>query len=231
MTSDAERSPAAELADFSLVRGGLIYRLGLRLGRRRHYAQFPLGILIALAAWVPLLVLTAIEGSLLGGANVSFAASLATHTRFLAAIPLLFAAEVWIDPHLGSFVHQVAASRLVPPDKLGDLHRAVRSAARWRDSVIVEASLMALAILLVAADVRWDLPSHVSTWRTATSPTGPHLSPAGWWYTIFALPVFQFVVGRWGWRILIWWAFLWRLSRLAREGPWRAGDGAGVADE
>jgi hypothetical protein len=29
-----------------------------------------------------------------------------------------------------------------------------------------------------------------------------------------ALPLYQFVIGRWGWRLLVWWIFLWRFARL-----------------
>jgi hypothetical protein len=35
-----------------------------------------------------------------------------------------------------------------------------------------------------------------------------------------ALPVYQFLIYRWGWRLLAWAVFLWRLSRVRLQRPW-----------
>ena len=47
-------------------------------------------------------------------------------------------------------------------------------------------------------------------------PRGPTLRPrlAGWWYLLVALPVFQFILLRWYFRLFIWTRFLWHVSRL-----------------
>jgi hypothetical protein len=51
-------------------------------------------------------------------------------------------------------------------------------------------------------------------WRHAGghSATGPSL--AGWWYALVSLPIFQFLLVRWLWRIVIWIQLLFRISRL-----------------
>jgi hypothetical protein len=211
-------APAAALPRFSLVRGGPTYRLGLRLGRSRHWPEVRLGIALALMTWLPLLILAAIEGVLFAGTvKVSFMASLSSHVRFLVAMPLLFVAEVWIDPRLASFVAQSVDSGLVPASKRAALDRAMKSAARWRDSVAVEAVILGLAVVLVATGVRVELPAGISTWSAVSTGTGPHLTLAGWWYLAAALPVFQFLLARWFWRLLIWFVFLWRLSRIGLD--------------
>jgi hypothetical protein len=156
-------APAAALPRFSLVRGGPTYRLGLRLGRSSHWPEVRLGIVLAFMTWLPLLILAAIEGVLFVGAvKVSFMASLSSHVRFLVAIPLLFVAEAWIDPRLASFVAQSVDSGLVPASKRAALERATKSAARWRDSVAVEAVILGLAVVLVATGVRVELPAGIS---------------------------------------------------------------------
>jgi len=40
------------------------------------------------------------------------------------------------------------------------------------------------------------------------------LSPTGKWYVFVSLPVFQFLLMRWYYRVLIWVRFLWQVSRI-----------------
>jgi hypothetical protein len=72
-----------------------------------------------------------------------------------------------------------------------------------------------LAVTFVQAGVRpFDLPDDVRSWRATGAGDGAQLTLAGWWYGLVALPLYQFVIGRWGWRLLVWWVFLWRFARL-----------------
>jgi len=40
------------------------------------------------------------------------------------------------------------------------------------------------------------------------------LSPVGYWYAFAALPVFQFLIFRWIYRMVVWSRFLWKVSKL-----------------
>ncbi len=78
--------------DFSLVLGGPLFQLL----RRAHLSDDALMlvrqriVVISLVAWLPLLVLSALEGQLLGGsAAVPFLLDVEVHVRFLVAMPLL----------------------------------------------------------------------------------------------------------------------------------------------
>ena len=113
---------------FSLVLGGPLFQL-LRYAHLSDDALLMLRrrvIVLSLLAWVPLLVLTALEGHLVGrGISVPFLSDLETHIRFLVVVPLLLVAE--------RVVHQ----RLLPigrvpraqPDPF-DGNAALRSGAR-----------------------------------------------------------------------------------------------------
>lgn len=85
--------------DFSIVRGGPLYWLGQRLGLAdRPRGLFQMAAILAAITWLPLLVLNLTRGPVTGGdPTVSFAWSLGTHTRLLAAIPLFLAAEATFD--------------------------------------------------------------------------------------------------------------------------------------
>lgn len=203
------------LPEFSLVAGGPLYRLARRaalVGDERDLAR--LGLVFAAITWLPLFVLASAEGALLGAITVPFALNLGTHVRFLVAVPLMFVAEAWVGPRLTHLLHAVLASRLVTPADVPRLDAAVRRAIRLRDSTLAELTLVALAVLAMAAGLRTDLTPDVASWRTAGLGAGSALGLAGWWYTAVSLPLFQFFFARWCWRLLIWTALLWTMSRL-----------------
>jgi hypothetical protein len=201
---------------FSLVDGGPLRRLARSLGvLRRPLGGLGPGVALAVITWVPLLLLTA--GQALGAGDPrimrSFIESVSVHARLLVAIPLFFGAEAWIDPRLRHFVQHLIDARLVPPAETGVLERAVRTVSRLRDSVLAEAVILAFAALSVATGLGLEQPADAAYWRA----TEGALTWAGWWHVVVALPVFQFLVARWLWRVLVWWWFLWRLSRLDLE--------------
>jgi hypothetical protein len=201
---------AAVAPDFSLVQGGPLHALTQRVWLRgRPLGPVGSGVALGLLAWLPLLCLAAFERQW-PGQGVSFLGSVSTHIRFLA-IPLLFATEVWVDPRLRHFVQDAVATSLVPEPEVPTLERAIRLAHRLRDSVTAELALAILAVTFVQVGIRpFDLPDDLRSWRAA----GSGLTLAGWWYGLVALPIYQFVIGRWGWRLLVWGIFLWRLSRV-----------------
>src|SRR5262245_892061 len=225
--TDASRRPASPSAPagspgpasgsvpgvtFSLTDGGPLRHLTHALGfTRAPLGGFGPGVALAAFTWGPLLLLTVFQA--LGGDGRlmrSFVDSVSSHARLLVAIPLFFAAETWIDPRIQNFVEYLVSSGLVPPADVGRLAATVRIASRLRDSVLAEAGLLARVIAFAAVGVRVGQPSATAYWQIP----GGALSLAGWWYVAVALPIYQFLLGRWLWRMVIWWWLLWRLSRL-----------------
>jgi hypothetical protein len=214
-SAGAPGAPEA-LPDFSLVEGGPFYRAAVALGLvRTALGLLGPGAVLAVVTWVPLLVLSAIEGVAAdGNVTVPFLKSVSAHARFLVAIPLLFAAEAWVDPRLRHVIQQIVGSGLIRPADRPAFATAVRTTTTLRDSVLVEVAILGLVVGLGVAGVRVDLAGEISTWRTVGAGPGAPLTLAGWWYTAVGLPIFQFLLGRWCWRLLVWWVLLWRLSRL-----------------
>jgi hypothetical protein len=168
-------------------------------------------VFLAAFTWGPLLLLTIVQ-ALSGDGRLmrSFVDSVSSHARLLVAIPLFFAAETWIDPRIRRFVEYVVDSGLVPRAEVGRWATTVRIASRLRDSVLAEVGLLALVIAFATAGVRVGQPAATAYWQVP----GGSLSLAGWWYVAVGLPTYQFLLGRWLWRMVIWWWLLWRLSRL-----------------
>ena len=203
--------------DFSLVLGGPLYQLL----RRAHLSGDVLELLrrrvivIAAIAWLPLFALSAIEGRLWdGGVVIPFLRDADVQVRFLVALPLLVIAELLVYQRMRLLVRQFLDRSLVPAASRERFDRAVASALRLRNSVVAE-------MLLIAAVYTFGL----LVWRNHAAIEAPswygslvngRLQPtaAGWWLGLVSLPLFQFLLARWYFRLIIWARFLWQVSRI-----------------
>jgi len=204
--------------DFSLVLGGPLFQLL----RRAHLSDDTLMlmrrriIIISLIAWLPLLVLSALEGTMLGGrVAVPFLLDLEVHVRFLLAIPLLIVAELVVHQRMRPLVKQFLERNLVPESAMTRFDAAIASAFRLRNSVLAEVLLIAL-VYGVGVLIIWRqfLGLGTVTWFATPSVEGSRLSLAGIWYSYVSVPIFQFLLIRWYFRLFIWARFLWQVSRI-----------------
>jgi hypothetical protein len=204
--------------DFSLVHGGPLFQLFLRarlsddaleLARQRI-------IVISLLAWLPLLLLSALEGNLLGGSvAVPFLMDVEVHIKFLLAIPLLVGAELVVHRRMRLVVKQFLDRKLIPESAMPRFDAAIRSAFRLRNSALAEVLLIALVygfgiVVIWRHYTALDAP----TWFATPSAQGSSLSLAGMWYAYLSLPIFQFLLLRWYYRLFVWARFLWQVSRI-----------------
>ena len=214
----------AAASAFSLCTGGPVYFAGCRLGiaaGSRNLWQF--GVAIAVITWLPLVILDAITAGQ-QPVTISFLHSLGTHVRLLFAIPMLFTAEALFDTRVPNVLRRILEIRMVLPEDMPRLMEALRGAVRRRDSWLMETALIALTGMLIWAGLRTDVSVDVTTWRTTANGA---LTPAGWWYTLVSIPMFQFLAWRWCWRLLIWGELLWKFSRLNLQLVPTHPDGAG----
>src|SRR5262245_52184279 len=169
------------------------------------------GFFVALVTWVPLLVLPALEGTLLSGPTITASRSLGTHTRLLVSIPLFLLAESVFSPRASEVVRAIWQGQIVASRDLPRLTRAWRHAVSLWNSWATEAILAGFAVASMSAGLRVDVATAATTWRTTIEG---HLTLAGWWYTLVSLPIFQFLLWRWVWRLLVWTRLLWQISRM-----------------
>ncbi len=204
--------------EFSLVLGGPLFQLF----RRAHLSDDALLLLrrrviaFALLTWLPLLVLSALGGELWSGtAAVPFLKDAEAHIRFLVSLPLLVLAELVVHQRMRPLVQQFLERNLIPSTALPQFEAAVASAVRLRNSALAEVLLIA-AVYGIGIEWIWRqfiaLDTH--TWYAAPTPNGPSLTWAGLWYGYVSLPVFQFLLLRWYYRLFIWARLLWQVSRL-----------------
>ena len=208
----------SDAGNFSLVLGGPLYQLL----RRAHLSDDALHMLVrrmalmSLVAWLPLVVLTALEGRLLGGSvAVPFLLDLESHIRFLVVVPLLVAAELVVHRHLLPVARSFLERELIPPAAMQRFDTALRSAFRLRNSALAELLLLA-SVYLVGVLIVWRRYTSidVGSWYLTPTAQGAKLSIAGTWYVGVSLPIFQFLLLRWYFRLFIWLRFLWQVSRI-----------------
>lgn len=204
---------ACDPHDFSVVGGGPldeVYRL-TRLGGTTVELAGRRAIVVALVAWLPLLLLSMAEGRLWAGARPPFALDVDAHVRLLIALPLLILAEITVHDHLRKAVRMFIERDLVPPEARAGFDAAIDDVLRLRNSGTAELILL-LFVYLVGVTVIWRgvVALDVETWYRHADG---RFTLAGWWYFLVSLPMFQFLLFRWYYRLILWAWFLWRVAR------------------
>lgn len=208
-----------EPPDFSLVLGGPLYQLWRRARLAGDDTQQLLKrriLVLALFAWAPLLVLSAGEGHLRGGSvELPFLHDIDMHVRLLLALPLLILAEQVVNQRMRPVMHQFVARRLIPDTARDQFDAAILSAMRLRNSIAAEVLLLALVYGVGVAFLwRTQIALDATSWYGSDVAGTLHPSLAGWWLGCISLPMFQFLLLRWYFRLFVWARFLWHVSRI-----------------
>ena len=203
--------------NLSLVLGGPLFQLLIRtrlstdtLGLVRRRVIF-----FSSFTWMPLLLLSFFPSESAGDAiKVPFLYDFEAHTRFLLSLPLLLVAELVIHQRFRPVIQQFVKSGVVPPEILPQFQAIIGSALRLRNSVLIE--VMLIILVFTAGHYLWlhQATVQTDTWVSVFVDGQRHLSAAGLWYVYVSIPVFQFLLYRWLFRIFIWTRFLWQVSRL-----------------
>ncbi|MGE5102169.1 MAG: hypothetical protein ACM3SX_19455 [Deltaproteobacteria bacterium] len=217
--ASALRTPLdPEPRDFSIILGGPLFQLlrrahisgdALELVRRRV-------VVMALLAWLPLLVLCIASGDAFGGAAaVPFVKDVQVHVRFLIAMPLLIVAELVVHQRLRPVAFEFLTRGLVPSDAVGRFQEKLAAAMRLRNSVSAEV-LMIVVVYAFGVPVVWRQIGaiDVATWYAASTDGRVQLTLPGIWYAYVSVPLFQFLMLRWYFRLIVWMRFLWSVSRI-----------------
>lgn len=207
--------------EFSLVLGGPLFQLLMRLQLTTPSLDLLKKriIFFVLFAWLPLLILSLIEGKAWGGVGMPFLYDMEAQTRFLVALPLLIGAELLVHKQVRLLVGQFIDRNIITEKELPKFNKLIASAMKLRNSVFIELILLLLVFvggpyLSNTVSVIEQIASSAGSWYAFTDSDGPSLSMAGYWYIFFSRPLFQFIVYRWYFRIFIWARFLWQSSRL-----------------
>lgn len=207
VTAGGRPDLAKTMENFSLL-GGPLQEFGARAGLVRSRTDtVALGVALGWSSWLVLVTLAVAKG---GAGDLFSLGAVAIHARLLVAIPLLFVAETALDAKLREFVALLVRSEIFDAKALAGFEAAVARLSAWQKSIAPDAASLvaAVALSLFAGGL-----------STEIEP-GRALSAAPWagaWFNYFCLPLFRFLLFRWAWRLLLWWALLWRLAGTALD--------------
>jgi hypothetical protein len=104
------------------------------------------------------------------------------------------------------------AAHLIREDQMAKFGETLLEALRFRDSRIAEMAVLILAYLAAYNAVSGFSFQRGGTWFLPMA--GQALTHAGYWYAFVALPIFQFLIFRWIYRMVVWGRFLLKVARF-----------------
>jgi hypothetical protein len=167
-----------------------------------------------LFTWVPLLVLTAIEGTLWdNGKSTGLLVDYGAWARYVVAAPLMIAAEAMAGRMLGGIVERFEELIPAADPECARFAQIVGGLRRLRDLPHAAVAMTMLAYVISISMARAFPLETLAGWqRTSSEPM--LLSLAGWWVVVVSLPLLLLLVLSWVWRLVLWTRFLLLVSRL-----------------
>lgn len=197
---------------FSLVRGSPSYRLLQRIGVASPGCRAALLIAVA---WLPLAIAWLVASAHASVPRVSLTAlGLEIHTRFLLAIALLMLAEATVGARTRQFVEYLLEGGIVGEEARPGMDDAVDGVSRLIGSVWPELLILAAAYALAQYPDSLPVLSAASGVQVSSGALYSALGFAGWWHTFVSLPIYDFLLLAWLWRLFVWSWFLRRASLL-----------------
>lgn len=193
-------------ATVSIAANGLVFRAlrGVGATSADTVRPFRSVLLLFLLTWVPLAVLTLLDGTFMGTAvQVPFLRDPAVQARLLAALPLLLIAEAKVSRVAQMALALIGERRLLPEADMPALDARVDQLVRERDSWPVELLIIVGTVVLMWFSKDAILAERMGA-HTSWLGDGGALSRAGWWYFLVSGVVVNVIGMRW-----IWWLFIW----------------------
>jgi hypothetical protein len=146
---------------------------------------------------------------------VPFLKDVEVHVRFLVALPLLIVAELIVHLRLRPVAGEFVVRGLIPRELVPRFEDALKSTMRLRNSIVAEIVMVGVVYALGVPVVWRELAAlDVATWYADSSAHANKFTWAGLWYAYVSVPMFQFLLLRWYFRLALWTRFLWKVSRL-----------------
>ena len=217
---------------FSISEGGLFHSILVKT----HLNNSALKQIVAILCitWLPLLVITAFEGTIYSGVKIPFLKDAAIQMRLLVALPVLLIIKYIIDAKALDLEKYFSDTLMTDNDQQFILNRELHRMKRLASSAVAEIVLLLIVIVVTISPYKGGMITGTASWVIADGRMDTVLSFAGKWAHFISIPVFQFLILRWLWRYIIWALFLFRLSRtrlnLQPNHPDQAGGLGIVAD-
>lgn len=193
---------------FSISEGGPFNRAVQKIGLNTNAKQIVVALCIT---WLPLLIITAFEGTIDSGVSVPFLKDVSIHVRLLVVLPVLLTIKEIINSKSIDLERYFSNTLMNDAEKQVVLNKELKRVKRLINSGVPEIIFLLIIIALTISPLKGGLLSESTSWRFERGDTT--LSFAGKWVVFISIPIFQFLILRWLWRYIIWALFLFRLAR------------------
>jgi hypothetical protein len=218
---------------FSISKSGPVHHALAKMHLDKNKKKL-VGLFLCIA-WLPLVIITAFEGTLFTGGQHSFLADVAMQVRLLLGIPMLLLIGAGIDSKVIEVKKYFSDTLMKDKEQQLILARILRRAWKMANSAIAEFMLLLILIAVTISVGHGGLfnaeQGATGSWKLALHDGNQVLSNAGRWSSFISIPLYQFMLLRWLWRYVVWAVLLFRLSltRLSLQAthPDKAG-GLGV---
>ena len=203
----------AVLKDYAFASGGIIWKIIDRTKYDSRSLKYKVSMVIGLAlvCWFPLAIISFVQ---LGGEQfyLLFIRDIATHVRFLLVLPILLFARRSLNKSFNNMIGIFLETKIIGPENAAAFQKVMDWIMKWRNSWLVDI----LLILLVYSSFFVQQTSLITN-SVSYAPWllyHNNITPAGWWYLVFSLPIIQLLLYRWMYTILLWIIFLRKISKL-----------------
>ena len=204
---DSPEQVQGRSAPMSFNRLGPFYRLQRRLGLLSD-ADLAAGRRAALfiaIAWLPVLVLAAVQGVALNDHHERAVLFDFSVYSFGIAIFAFVVMEQASETRMALLISQFVAQEIIPETSREHFVEVRRRMERRTGSWLAE-GLILIGAYIVAYTSLERAAARIAggTWSGAMVDGSLQLTLAGWWTLLIALPLFWFLLGRWLWRFVTW---------------------------
>ena len=175
------------------------------LDHLKKMTLFQFVILVVLFTWLPLVILSSFGSK-------SLLWDITTNVRFLFVLPLLMLTPYFIRESLWRIVNHFTESKIVTESEKDLFQSYIQTTLHWRDSGIVK--ILLWVIIYIGVFLVSQPP--ISTAALANN-----------WFKFVSQPIYLFVQLYFIYRAILWWLFLFKVSRLDLQLKAAHGDEAG----
>jgi hypothetical protein len=213
-----EPPPSERCAPFSLFDDDLLNRIFASIGLQSRHGRDLAGRIAAVVCltWMPMAMFALMEGLVSTRIEATnFFADYAAYAQFLIALPLYIIAERVVNRNTREGSRDFLDTGVVDPADVPYVNESHLEVKRLRLAWWPEALCIFLAYFFALSTI---LPeffgADLLTWHTQLFGHQRHLTWAGGWAMLVALPVYNYWWLRIAWKVAIWTRYLWRMSRL-----------------
>jgi hypothetical protein len=218
-----------EASVYDVSGGGLISILLRRLNTPLNRRQQAIALLCI--AWLPLAMMTMVEGTFYKGVSMPFIMDYSRQGRLLLGVPLMIIIHDLVYERMPMVLEYLANVLMTPEDRERFIKGPLLKAKRRNNSMWMQVMLlMVIAGVSVSpmGGARFlDVNAAADSWIVSKNQGTAALSMAGKWMQYVSIPVFQFLVFRWLWRYAVWVVLVYRISRIPLKLRPTHPDGAG----